>query len=163
MKSSFAFNFAARNYAEYQTKDLIGLAVQFKRTFNLVFEGRYLDAEVKIFYSDQPGRPVASFDRIDFRDPEFIKAIEDYTIGSTRQILEAGAAKGIMTALKQILGPGVIDCLQTGRMLPQQNAPHVWFLPDDIPAQESSEQSASKVSRFRVIGGAGSAPSLRHA
>jgi hypothetical protein len=96
-------------------RQLVDAALKQKEAFRCYFAGTVIGNSVLCRYPGSDRAP-AYFPVIDFRNPRFIHAIEDYVIGNSRAIVLRAAEGGATTAIRQIFGKSALELIEMGRL-----------------------------------------------
>lgn len=120
MKKPLVVDLIESDFSRAANRQLVDAALEQKAAFRCYFAGSVINNSVLCRYPGS-GRAPAYFPVIDFRNPRFIRAIEDYVIGNSRAIVTQAALGGAATAIRQIFGKSAMELIETGRLPMAEN------------------------------------------
>jgi hypothetical protein len=120
IKKPLVIDLIESDFSRAANRQLVDAALEQKAAFRCYFAGSVIDNSVLCRYPES-GRAPAYFPVIDFRNPRFIRAIEDYVIGNSRAIVAQAALGGATTAIRQIFGKSAMELIETGHLPMAEN------------------------------------------
>lgn len=115
LKKPLVIDLVKSDFSRAANRQLVDAALKQKEAFRCYFAGTVIDNSVLCRYPGSDRAP-AYFSVIDFRNPRFIHAIEDYVIGNSRAIVSRAAQGGATTAIRQIFGKSAMELIEMGSL-----------------------------------------------